>query len=53
MFLLLLIALSVTAFFIGLYLGKGTAKKFKFTKPSILEANTEYENFLNYDGEMQ
>ena len=53
MFLLLLIALSVIGFFIGFHLGGGTIKKPKLGKPSVLEDYTEYENFLNYNGEMQ
>ena len=53
MFLILLILISVTAFFLGLSLGKSVKPKIHRRATLKPEDSEDYKNFLFYDGDIQ
>ncbi len=53
MFLILLILISVAAFFLGLRLGKSVKPKIHRKTTLKPEDSDEYRNFLNFDGSIQ
>ena len=53
MFILLLILISVSAFLIGLWLGRVVSLPSKSRISIQTIEDEEYQNFLNYDGNIQ